>query len=58
MFAPKKELVRLEGTIEAATETYEVLLRVHDLLPEGLERIVVLGLAVQLGYAIEDAKKN
>jgi predicted lipoprotein len=58
MFAPRKEIVRLEGTIEAAIEARDALLRVRDLLPEGLDRDVVVGLAVQLSYAIENVQEK
>jgi hypothetical protein len=58
MFAPRKEIVRLEGTIEAAIEVRDVLLRVRDLLPEGLDRDVIVGLAIQLRYAIADTQNK
>jgi hypothetical protein len=57
MYAPRQDTVRLEGTIKAATEVRDVLFRVRDLLPEGLDRDVILGLAVQLRHAIENVSE-
>jgi hypothetical protein len=58
MYAPLKNIVRLESTIKTAIETRDTLFRVHDLLPEGIDRNKILSLAHQLHLAIENVSEG